>query len=198
MAAHADRATRKLDRTAIVLIAGAVVFTFLVLLLPLIAVFVQSFSEGFAPAFEAMTAEDTLSAVKLTLIAVAIAVPLNVIFGVAVAWAVTRFDFPGKNVLVTVVDLPFTVSPVVSGLLFVLLFGARGLVGPWLIDHDIRVVYAVPGIVLATIFVTLPFVARELIPLMEEQGFEEEEAAATLGANGWQMLWRITLPKIKW
>jgi sulfate transport system permease protein len=198
VAAHAEPTTRKLDGTALLLIGGAVLGAGLVLLLPLVAVFVQAFSEGTGPVLEAITAADTLSAMKLTLIAVAVAVPLNVLFGLAVAWAVTRFDFPGKNVLITVVDLPFTVSPVVSGLLFVLLFGARGLVGPWLIEHDIRIVYAVPGIVLATIFVTLPFVARELIPLMEEQGHEEEEAAATLGANGWQMLWRITLPKIKW
>ena len=198
MAAHAEPGTRRLDATAIALIAGAVLLASLVLLLPLVAVFVQAFSEGWDPVIDAVTAADTLAAVELTLVAVAVAVPLNVLFGLAVAWAVTRFELPGKHVLITVVDLPFTVSPVVSGLLFVLLFGARGLFGPFLIEHGIRIVYAIPGIVLATTFVTLPFVARELIPLMEEQGHEEEEAAATLGASGWQMFWRVTLPKIKW
>jgi sulfate transport system permease protein len=139
-----------------------------------------------------------LSAIKLTLIVAAIAVPLNLVFGVAAAWAIAKFDFRGKQLLITLIDLPFSVSPVVAGLIYVLIFGAQGWFGPWLIDHDIKIIFAVPGIVLATVFVTFPFVARELIPLMQAQGKEEEEAAVVLGASGWQTFWYVTLPNIKW
>jgi sulfate transport system permease protein len=141
---------------------------------------------------------DAISALKLTLLAVGIAVPLNLVFGVAAAWCVSKYEFRGKSILVTLIDLPFSVSPVIAGLIYVLLFGAQGFFGPWLREHDIQIIFALPGIVLATIFVTVPFVARELIPLMQEQGTQEEEAARLLGANGWQMFWHVTLPNIKW
>jgi sulfate/thiosulfate transport system permease protein len=166
--------------------------------LPLFAVFAQAFEKGWAAYLAAIADENTLSAIKLSLLTVGISVPLNLIFGVASAWAVTKFQFPGKNALITLIDIPFGVSPVISGLIFVLVFGAQGWFGPWLDQHDIRVIFAVPGIILATTFVTFPFVARELIPLMESQGTEEEEAALVLGATGWQMFSRITLPNIKW
>jgi sulfate/thiosulfate transport system permease protein len=166
--------------------------------LPLFAVFVQAFEKGWAAYLAAIADENTLSAIKLSLLTVGISVPLNLIFGVASAWAVTKFQFPGKNALITLIDIPFGVSPVISGLIFVLVFGAQGWFGPWLDQRDIRVIFAVPGIILATTFVTFPFVARELIPLMESQGTEEEEAALVLGATGWQMFFRITLPNIKW
>jgi sulfate transport system permease protein len=185
--------------------AGAWVVTALSLLalgvllvLPLVAVFVEAFREG--PARWAAAASDpaTLSALKLTGLVLVIVVPFHAAFGIAAAWAITRYDFPGKGALLTIVDLPFAVSPIVSGLLFVLLFGARGLVGPWLIEHEIRIVYAVPGVILATLFVTLPFVTRELVPLLEAQGREEEEAAASLGAGTFAILTRVTLPRIQW
>ena len=168
------------------------------LLLPLIAVFTEGLRKGVQTYFEALLDDNTLSALKLTLLAAGIAVPLNLIFGVAAAWAIARFEFRGKQLLTTLIDLPFSVSPVVAGLIYVLLFGAQGWFGPWLSAHDIRIIFAVPGIVLATIFVTFPFVARELIPLMEAQGKEEEEAAMVLGANGWQTFWHVTLPNVKW
>ncbi|MBB1608623.1 MULTISPECIES: sulfate ABC transporter permease subunit CysW [unclassified Pseudomonas] len=170
----------------------------LFLLMPLFVVLSEALKQGFGTFLEAIVEPDALAALKLTLIAVGISVPLNLVFGVAAAWCVTKFEFPGKSILVTLIDLPFSVSPVIAGLIYVLLFGAQGYFGPWLSDHDIQIVFAVPGIVLATIFVTFPFVARELIPLMQEQGTQEEEAARLLGANGWQMFWHVTLPNIKW
>jgi sulfate/thiosulfate transport system permease protein len=173
-------------------------FLVLFLLVPLAAVFVQAFEEGARAYMAAVTDSMALSALRLTALVVLIVLPLNVAFGVAAAWAIARFRFPGRQLLVTLIDLPFAVSPVVSGLIFVLLFGAQGFFGPWLAARGIQIIFAVPGIVLATLFVTVPFVARELIPLMEEQGAEEEEAALALGASGWQMFWRVTLPKIRW
>jgi len=181
-----------------ILIAVALLFLGLFLVVPLVAVFAQAFSKGVSFYFHTLADPLTLSAIKLTLIAAGISVPMNCIFGVAAAWAITKFDFAGKNILTTLIDLPFAVSPVISGMIYVLVFGAQGWFGPWLIDHNIRIIFAVPGIVLATTFVTFPFVARELIPLMQSQGRSEEEAARTLGARGWQMLWRVTLPNIKW
>jgi len=168
------------------------------IVLPLIAVFVQAFEKGWAAYLNAIRDPETLSAIQLSLLTVGVSVPLNLVFGVAAAWAVTKFQFKGRNVLVTLIDIPFGVSPVVSGLIFVLVFGAQGWFGPWLNDHDIQIIFAVPGIILATTFVTFPFVARELIPLMESQGTDEEEAALVLGASGWQMFRKITLPNIKW
>ncbi len=168
------------------------------LLLPLVAVFVEALRKGLAIYWAAITEPDALSAMRLTLIAAAIAVPLNLVFGVAAAWAIAKFEFPGKHLLTTLIDLPFSVSPVIAGLIYVLVFGAQGWFGGWLGAHDIKVIFAVPGIVLATVFVTFPFVARELIPLMEAQGREEEEAAIVLGASGLQTFWRVTLPNIKW
>jgi sulfate transport system permease protein len=170
----------------------------LFIVLPLAAVFVQALSKGVAVYLAAIREPDTLSAIKLSLLAAGIAVPLNLVFGVAAAWTVTKFQFKGRTVLTSLIDIPFAVSPVVSGLIYVLVFGAQGWFGNWLSAHDIRIIFAVPGIVLATVFVTFPFVARELIPLMESQGTEEEEAALVLGATPWQMFYKITLPNIKW
>jgi sulfate/thiosulfate transport system permease protein len=166
--------------------------------LPLVLVFKEAFAQGVSPFFNAITEPDTLASVRLSLIAAAIAVPLNSVFGVAAAWCVAKFDFPGKTFLVTLIDLPFSVSPVVSGLIYVLVFGAQGWFGRYLVDRDVHILFALPGIVLATIFVTFPFVARELIPLMQDQGRDEEEAAATLGASGLGTFLRVTLPNIKW
>jgi sulfate transport system permease protein len=180
------------------LIGGALAFLTFFLLLPLVAVFVQALQKGVSAYFNALGQPDALAAIRLTLLTAAIAVPLNLIFGVAAAWAITKFEFIGKSILITLIDVPFAVSPVISGLIFVLLFGLQGWLGPWLSDQDIKIIFAVPGIVLATIFVTFPFVARELIPLMQEQGTEEEQAALVLGANGWQTFLRVTLPNIKW
>src|SRR4051812_2234835 len=180
------------------LIGLALSFLMLFLFVPLISVFYEALKKGVGVYFASIVEPDALSAIKLTLISAAIAVPLNVVFGVAAAWAIAKFDFRGKSVLTTLIDLPFSVSPVVSGLIYVLIFGLQGWFGPWLADHDLKVVFAVPGIVLATVFVTFPFVARELIPLMQAQGREEEEAAVLLGANAWQLLWRVTLPNVKW
>jgi sulfate transport system permease protein len=181
------------------LLTGIVLaFLALVLFVPLVAVFYEAFRKGFGAYLAALHTPDALSAMRLTLFAALIAVICNVIFGVAAAWAIAKFEFRGKQLLVTLVDLPFAVSPVVSGLIYVLLFGAQGWFGPWLQDHDIKIIFAVPGIVLATVFVTFPFVARELIPLMQAQGTDEEESAVVLGANGWQTFWRVTLPNIKW
>jgi sulfate transport system permease protein len=180
------------------LIGVALAFLGLFLVVPVAAVFAQAFAKGWQVYFDAIREPIALAAVRLTLLVAAIVVPINLVFGVAAAWAITRFRFRGKNLLVTVLDLPFSVSPVVSGMLFVLLFGAQGLLGPYLIDHGVRILFALPGIVLATLFVTMPFVARQLIPLMEAQGSSEEEAALTLGASGWRTFLLVTLPKIRW
>jgi sulfate/thiosulfate transport system permease protein len=180
------------------LILIALAFLVLFLALPLVAVFVHALEEGLGAYFAAFTEPDARAAIQLTLLTAAIAVPLNLGFGVAAAWAIAKFRFRGKTLLVTLIDLPFSVSPVVSGLIYVLVFGAQGWLGPWLGAHDVKIIFAVPGIVLATLFVTCPFVARELIPLMESQGTEEEEAGLVLGASGWQTLWRVTLPNVRW
>ncbi len=180
------------------LIAIAIVFLALFLLLPLLTVIVEAFSKGLGAYAAALTEPDAVAALRLTLTVAAIAVPFNLVFGVVAAWAIAKFEFRGKNLLITLIDLPFSVSPVVSGLIYVLVFGTQGLLGPWLIDHNIQIIFAVPGIVLATIFVTFPFVARQLIPLMQEQGTLEEEAALTLGASGWHAFWTVTLPNIRW
>ena len=173
-------------------------FLTLFLFLPLAAVFYEALRKGIGVYLAAIVDPDAVAAIRLTLLCAAIAVPLNLVFGVAAAWAIAKFEFHGKSVLTTLIDLPFAVSPVIAGLIYVLLFGAQGWLGPWLAAHDIKILFAVPGIVLATVFVTFPFIARELIPLMQEQGIEEEEAALVLGASGWQTFWRITLPNIKW
>ncbi len=180
------------------LIGAALAFLFLFLFLPLLVVFTEALRKGLGGYLAAVTEPMALAAIWLTLIVAGVAVPLNVLFGLAASWAIARFEFRGKNMLVTLIDLPFSVSPVISGMVFVLLFGAHGLVGPWLQRHDIRIIFALPGLVLATIFVTFPLVARELIPLMRAQGSEEEEAALTLGASGWQTFFHVSLPKIKW
>jgi len=180
------------------LIAVTLLFLSLFLFVPLAAVFTEALRKGFDTYITALTDPDALSSIKLTLIAAAIAVPLNLVFGVAAAWAIAKFEFRGKSILITLIDLPFAVSPVIAGLIYVLIFGMQGWVGSTLIDHDLKVIFAIPGIVLATVFVTFPFVARELIPLMQAQGKDEEEAGLVLGASGWQILWRITLPNVKW
>ncbi|GAA3401312.1 sulfate ABC transporter permease subunit CysW [Paenibacillus hodogayensis] len=180
------------------LIAIALLFIGVVLILPLITVFTQAFRKGAEVFLAAIVEKEALSAVRLTLTTALIAVPLNTLFGVAAAWAIAKFSFRGKQLLTTLIDLPFAISPVISGLIFVLLFGAQGWFGPYLIDHDIPIIFALPGIVLATMFVTFPFVARELIPLMQAQGSQEEEAAVSLGASGWTVFRRVTLPNIKW
>ncbi|NML74444.1 sulfate ABC transporter permease subunit CysW [Rhizobium sp. S-51] len=180
------------------LTAIAVIFMLLVVVLPLAVVFVEAFRKGAAEFVEALVEPDALSAIRLTLTVAAISVPLNLVFGVAAAWAIAKFEFRGKTFLITLIDLPFSISPVISGLVYVLLFGAQGFLGPWLKSYGIEVIFAVPGIVLATVFVTFPFIARELIPLMQEQGAGDEEAAISLGASGWQTFWYVTLPNIKW
>jgi sulfate transport system permease protein len=182
----------------IVLLTVALGFLTLFLFVPLVAVFVEAFKKGWEAYVAAITDPDAVSAIKLTLIAAGISVPLNLVFGVSAAWAIAKFEFRGKSILLTLIDLPFSVSPVISGLIYVLMFGAQGWIGPWLQEHDIKILFAVPGIVLATVFITFPFVARELIPLMQAQGNEEEEAALVLGASGWNTFWRVTLPNIKW
>jgi len=199
-AAHgtSHRSTTEGPIVRFVLTAIALSFLALFLLLPLVSVFVQAFAQGAKVYFAALVEPTAWAATKLTLLAAGIAVPLNLVFGVAAAWTIAKFEFKGRQFLLTLIDLPFSVSPVLSGLVYVLLFGAQGYLGPWLMEHDIKIIFAVPGIVLATIFVTFPFVARELIPLMQQQGIEEEEAALLLGANGWQMFWRVTVPNIKW
>ena len=181
-----------------VLIAIALAFLALFLFVPLVAVFAEAFKKGGQAYLAAITDPDAVSAIKLTLIAAFISVPLNLVFGVAAAWSIAKFEFRGKSILLTLIDLPFSVSPVISGLIYVLMFGAQGWFGPWLQEHDIKILFAVPGIVLATVFITFPFVARELIPLMQSQGNEEEEAALVLGASGWSTFRRVTLPNIKW
>ena len=194
--ANAARRGNALGRRLLIVAAWLAFAVFL--LLPLYVVLSEALKLGFGTFFEALLEPDAISALKLTLLAVGISVPLNLVFGLAAAWCVSKYEFPGKSLLVTLIDLPFSVSPVIAGLIYVLLFGAQGVFGEWLTEHDIQIVFALPGIVLATIFVTLPFVARELIPLMQEQGTQEEEAARLLGANGWQMFWHVTLPNIKW
>ncbi|HEV3241662.1 MAG TPA: sulfate ABC transporter permease subunit CysW [Methyloceanibacter sp.] len=182
----------------ILLIVTAVVFLVLFLLLPLAAVFVEALRSGLGTYLAAITEPDALAAIKLTLLVAAIAVPANVVFGLAASWAIAKFEFKGKSILNTLIDLPFSVSPVISGLIYVLLFGAQGYLGPLLHNYNIQIIFALPGIVLATIFVTFPFVARELVPLMQEQGTQDEEAALSLGASGWQTFFRVTLPNIRW
>ncbi|NMF88896.1 sulfate ABC transporter permease subunit CysW [Aromatoleum petrolei] len=205
-AAHTDAADRFESREATreepwikwTILGISLAFFAVFLLLPLVAVFVEASRKGWETYWGALIHEDALWAIKLTLTAAVISVPLNLVFGVAAAWAIAKFEFRGKHLLITLIDLPFSVSPVIAGLIYVLIFGAQGWLGPWLADHDIKVIFAVPGIVLATVFVTFPFVARELIPLMQAQGREEEDAAIVLGANGWQTFWHVTLPNIKW
>ncbi|WP_175253706.1 MULTISPECIES: sulfate ABC transporter permease subunit CysW [Pseudomonas] len=194
--AAARPASRSPGAIALIVIAWTVFAV--ILLLPLYMVLTQGLSRGLAFFWEAIREPDAIAALQLTLLATAISVPLNLVFGVAAAWAVSKFEFRGKSLLVTLIDMPFSVSPVVAGLIYVLLFGSQSLFAPYLDTHDLQIVYAVPGIVLATLFVTFPFVARELIPLMEQQGSTEEEAARLLGASGWQMFWHVTLPNVKW
>lgn len=193
-----QRATQEPSWVRRFLIGLALAFLTLFLFVPLISVFYEAFKKGVDVYLAAITDPDAVSAIKLTLTVAAIAVPLNLVFGIAAAWAIAKFEFRGKNLLITLIDLPFSVSPVVSGLIYVLVFGLQGWLGPWLAEHDIKIIFAVPGIVLATVFVTVPFIARELIPLMQAQGTEEEEAAVVLGASGWQTFCKITLPNIKW
>ena len=180
------------------LLSLALVFLALFLWLPLVMVFNEALAKGWAVYWAAISEPAAAHAIKLTLIAAAIAVPCNLLFGVAAAWAIAKFDFRGKQLVITLIDLPFAVSPVIAGLIYMLLFGRQGFLGEWLGDHDLQIMFAIPGIVLATVFVTFPFIARELIPLMQEQGKEQEEAAITLGASGWKMFWRVTLPSVKW
>jgi sulfate transport system permease protein len=192
------RATAESPWVRRLLIGGALLFLGAFLVVPLISVFAEALGKGLGFYFRTFRDPLTLSAIELTFVAAGISVPLNCVFGVAAAWAIAKFDFRGKNILITLIDLPFSVSPVIAGLVYVLLFGAPGPFGAWLFDHNVKIIFAVPGIVLATTFVTFPFVARELIPLMQAQGRTEEEAARVLGASGWQMFWRVTLPNIKW
>jgi sulfate transport system permease protein len=192
------RATSESLWVRVLLITSALLFLALFLLVPLAAVFAEALRKGFDTYITALSEPDALSAIQLTLIAAIISLPLNLVFGVAAAWAIAKFEFKGKSILITLIDLPFAVSPVVAGLIYVLIFGLQGWFGEWLLDHDHKVIFAIPGIVLATVFVTFPFVARELIPLMQAQGKDEEEAALVLGASGWQILWRVTLPNVKW
>ncbi len=199
-AAGIARRVRTTESPAIrwLLTALALGFMGLFLVLPLAAVFVEALKAGWTAYWAALKEPDALSAIRLTLLTAAIAVPLNLVFGVAAAWCIAKFEFKGKAFLTTLIDLPFSVSPVVAGLIYVLVFGAQGWLGPWLAEHDIKIIFAVPGIVLATVFVTFPFIARELIPLMQAQGSDEEQAAQVLGASGWQTFWHVTLPNIKW
>ncbi|MFC6334716.1 sulfate ABC transporter permease subunit CysW [Paenibacillus septentrionalis] len=181
-----------------VLIAVSMLFIALMIMMPLVVVMVEAMKKGVSVYFAAIVHEDALAALRLTLITALIVVPLNTVFGVLVAWAISKFKFRGKQVLMTLIDLPFAVSPVIAGLVFVLMFGAQGYLGPWLSDNDIKIIFAVPGIIIATLFITVPFVAREIIPLMQQQGITEEEAAVSLGAKGFQVFWHVTLPNIKW
>ena len=193
--------SRGLDESAVVkwiLVSIALLFSLVFLLLPLVNVFAQAFSKGWVYYLEALRQPDSWAAIRLTLLVAAISVPLNVVFGLAAAWCIAKFDFRGKTLLITLIDLPFSVSPVVAGLMFVVLFGLQGFFGQWFDTHNIRIIFAVPGIVLATVFVTFPFVARELIPVTQATGTEQEQAALTLGANGWQTFWHVTLPSVKW
>lgn len=197
-AQKSERATEESPAVKWTLIGIALAFCAVFLLLPLANVFYQALHRGWAAYWGALSTPDSIAAIRLTFLVALITVPLNVVFGVAAAWAISKFEFKGKTLLVTLIDLPFSVSPVVAGLIFVVLFGLQGYFGPWLDDRDIQIIFAVPGIVMATVFVTVPFVARELIPLMQAQGSDQEQAALTLGANGWQTFWHITLPNIRW
>ncbi|MDR0776666.1 MAG: sulfate ABC transporter permease subunit CysW [Azonexus sp.] len=192
------RATQEPAWVRIVLLTVGLGFLFFFLGLPLVAVFVEALAQGWGLYAAALREPETLSAIWLTVLIALIVLPFNVAFGVAAAWAIAKFEFRGKSLLITLIDLPFAVSPVVAGLVFILLFGAQGAFGPWLSAHEIKIIFAVPGMILATLFITFPFIARELIPLMQAQGKDEEEAAVSLGASGWQMFWRVTLPNIKW
>ncbi|AKJ31242.1 sulfate transport system permease protein [Caldimonas brevitalea] len=191
-------ATEEAPWVRVLLISVALLFLTLFLFVPLVSVFYEALKKGLDVYLAAIVEPDAWSAIQLTLTAAAISLPLNLVFGIAAAWCIAKFDFRGKNVLLTLIDLPFSVSPVIAGLIYVLLFGLQGWFGEWLRDHDIKIIFAVPGIVLATMFVTFPFIARELIPLMQAQGQEQEEAARVLGASGWQIFWRVTLPNVKW
>jgi sulfate transport system permease protein len=193
-----DGPTTESSTARIAITAIAVAFLAFFLILPLYAVFAEALRNGIAAYLESFDDPDTIAAINLTLLVAAIAVPLNIVFGLAASWAIAKFEFKGKSFLITLIDLPFSVSPVVSGMCYVLLFGANGYLGPWLAKHDVQIIFAVPGLVLATIFVTFPFVARELIPLMQEQGTSEEEAALSLGAGGWRTFWSVTLPNVRW
>jgi sulfate transport system permease protein len=195
---EARAATRETPFVKWLILGTALTFFAVFLLMPLIAVFVEALRKGWETYVTALVDPDALSALRLTLLAAAIALPLNLVFGVAAAWAIAKFEFRGKHFLITLIDLPFSVSPVIAGLIYVLMFGAQGWFGPWLAEHDVKIIFAVPGIVLATVFVTFPFIARELIPLMQAQGKEEEEAAVVLGASGLQTFWHVTLPNVKW
>ena len=195
---EARAATRETALVKWLILGTALTFFAVFLLMPLIAVFVEALRKGWETYASALVDPDALSALRLTLLAAAIALPLNLVFGVCAAWAIAKFEFRGKHFLITLIDLPFSVSPVIAGLIYVLVFGAQGWFGPWLAEHDVKIIFAVPGIVLATVFVTFPFIARELIPLMQAQGKEEEEAAVVLGANGLQTFWHVTLPNVKW
>ena len=195
---EARAATRETALVKWLILGTALTFFAVFLLMPLIAVFVEALRKGWETYASALVDPDALSALRLTLLAAAIALPLNLVFGVCAAWAIAKFEFRGKHFLITLIDLPFSVSPVIAGLIYVLVFGAQGWLGPWLAEHDVKIIFAVPGIVLATVFVTFPFIARELIPLMQAQGKEEEEAAVVLGANGLQTFWHVTLPNVKW
>jgi sulfate transport system permease protein len=194
----AQRGTTESAWVRYTLITVALVFMFLFLVLPLAAVFTEALRKGWGAYVEALREPDAWSAIRLTLLTAAVAVPLNLVFGVAAAWCIAKYEFRGKSFLTTLIDLPFSVSPVVAGLIYVLVFGAQGWFGPWLMAHDIKIVFAVPGIILVTMFITVPFIARELIPLMQSQGTDEEQAAIVLGATGWQTFWYVTLPNIKW
>lgn len=196
--AKSQRGTEESPLAKWTLIGIAMLFCLVFLLLPLANVFAQAFAKGWSVYIGALTHPDSWAAIKLTLLVAIISVPLNVIFGLAAAWAIAKFEFRGKALLITLIDLPFSVSPVVAGLMFVVLFGMQGFFGPWLNDHDIKIIFAVPGITLATVFITFPFVARELIPIMQQTGTDQEQAALTLGANGWQTFWHVTLPSVKW
>jgi len=195
---QSQRGTEESPAVKWILISLALAFCLVFLLLPLTNVFIQAFSKGWRYYLTALSHPDSLSAIKLTLLVAAICVPINIVFGLAAGWAVAKFEFRGKPLLITLIDLPFSVSPVVAGLMFVVLFGLQGFFGQWLDNHNLKIIFAVPGIVLATVFITFPFVARELIPVMQSIGVEQEEAALTLGANGWQTFWKVTLPSVKW
>jgi sulfate transport system permease protein len=193
-----QRATEESAFTRRILIGAALLFCLVFLLIPLVNVFAQALSKGWSHYCSALLNPDSLSAIRLTLLVAAISIPMNIVFGLAAAWAIAKFEFRWKSLLITLIDLPFSISPVVAGLMFVVLFGLQGFFGPWLDARDIQIVFAVPGIVLATVFTTFPFVARELIPVMQATGSEQEQAAMTLGANGWQTFWHVTLPSVKW
>ena len=195
---RSNRATQEPGWIRALLLATGLGFLFFFLGLPLVAVFVEALAQGWPAYVEALKDPETRSAIWLTVLIALAVLPFNILFGVAAAWAIAKFDFKGKSLLITLIDLPFAVSPVVAGLIFILLFGSQGTFGPWLAAHDIKIIFAVPGMIIATLFITFPFIARELIPLMQSQGKDEEEAAVSLGASGWQMFWRVTLPNIKW